>query len=367
MTEKLKTTNGQALLDMDLPPTQFVVENLLPQGLHIFAGAPKTGKSWLLLLLSLKVANGEKLWNLQTAKGTVLSLCLEDSLSRIQQRLSELTDEAPPNLFFSTISKSLEDGLVAQIENFISEHADTNLVIIDTLQMVRQSCSNSNLYAADYKDIGLLKPLADQYRISIVVVQHLRKQPRETLIKSNSTRSNEGTHGSEFDTLRFNQRIPCSDPHSMISGSAGLVGAADGSYVLKRENNLDKEAKLYIRGRDISECVLTLKQDEDSGEWLYVSCDTELENSVSGDESILKLIEFMKRENVFNGTASELAEKCSVNISGNSMSRKMRKYEKQLNENGIEFVKSRTGERREIMIVYSVNDDMTIKNVCSDD
>ena len=33
-------------------------------------------------------------------------------------------------------------------------------------------------------------------------------KPRETLIKSNSPRSNEHTHAAEFDTLRFNQRVP---------------------------------------------------------------------------------------------------------------------------------------------------------------
>ncbi len=30
---------------------------------------------------------------------------------------------------------------------------------------------------------------------------------KETLIKSNSPRSNTGTHAAEFDTLRFNQRV----------------------------------------------------------------------------------------------------------------------------------------------------------------
>ena len=32
---------------------------------------------------------------------------------------------------------------------------------------------------------------------------------RETLIKSKSPRSNGHTHGADFDTLRYNQRIPC--------------------------------------------------------------------------------------------------------------------------------------------------------------
>ncbi len=173
--EKIKTIDGQTLLDMQLPQIRFVVDGLLPQGLHILAGAAKTGKSWLLLLLSLRVAQGKPFWNLQTERGTVLSLCLEDSLNRIQQRLMDLTEGAPDNLHFATLSKSLSDGLCGQIEGFITEHPDTNLVIIDTLQKVRENSGESNLYAADYKDIGLLKSLADKYRIAVVVVQHLKK------------------------------------------------------------------------------------------------------------------------------------------------------------------------------------------------
>ena len=59
MAEKIKTVDGQTLLNMELPPIQFIVEGLLPQGLHIFAGAAKTGKSWLLLLLSLKILSSK--------------------------------------------------------------------------------------------------------------------------------------------------------------------------------------------------------------------------------------------------------------------------------------------------------------------
>lgn len=46
------------------------------------------------------------------------------------------------------------------------------MVIIDTLQMVRTNSANANLYAADYKDIAMLKQIADRYGIAIIVVQH---------------------------------------------------------------------------------------------------------------------------------------------------------------------------------------------------
>lgn len=100
--EKIKTVDGKTLMDMKLPQIRYIVKDLLPQGLHILAGAPKTGKSWLLLLFAIKVSQGELFWNLQTEKGTVLSLCLEDSLNRIQQRLFDLTEDAPENLHFAT-------------------------------------------------------------------------------------------------------------------------------------------------------------------------------------------------------------------------------------------------------------------------
>ena len=334
--EKIKTVDGQTLLDMRLPQIRFVVDGLLPQGLHILAGAAKTGKSWLLLLLSLQVAQGKPFWNLQTEKGTVLSLCLEDSLNRIQQRLMDLTEDAPENLHFATLSKSLSDGLCEQIEEFITEHPDTNLVIIDTLQKVRENSGESNLYAADYKDIGLLKSLADKYRIAVVVVQHLRKQ---------------------FD----------SDPHNMVTGSTGLLGAADGSYVLKRENVGDKEAQLYIKGRDVEEQILNIRRDEETNEWIFVSGDTPIVSSLKSEVFFPLLMNCLTAEKEFCGTASELSEKLGGGINGNVLTRKLNRYAKELSNMGVEFTCSRTGKRRELLIVYGGNDDMTIETVCKEE
>ena len=68
MSKVLKTVNGEMLMNTFLPPIEFAVENLIPQGLHILSGSPKIGKSWMALMLCLKVAKGEKLWNFETSK-----------------------------------------------------------------------------------------------------------------------------------------------------------------------------------------------------------------------------------------------------------------------------------------------------------
>ena len=164
--KKLETIDADTLLGIPYEPPAFVVEDLLPQGLHLLAGAPKIGKSWLALWLCLRVAQGQPLWDFATRPCEVLYLCLEDSFQRIKNRLFDLTEDAPPALHFAVMAEQLRSGLVEQIEQFLREHPATGLVVIDTLQSIRGAGSEVNSYASDYQDIGVLKALADRHRIA---------------------------------------------------------------------------------------------------------------------------------------------------------------------------------------------------------
>ena len=159
---KLETITAEDLQNRTYEPTHFLVDELIPEGLHILAGAPKIGKSWLALWLCLCVAQGKALWNFATTQGEALYLSLEDSFQRIQTRLFDLTEDAPPTLNFAIMADTLKHGLEQQIEQFLTEHPATRLVVIDTLQRVRSAGSDSNLYANDYQDIGLLKKTCGQ-------------------------------------------------------------------------------------------------------------------------------------------------------------------------------------------------------------
>ena len=46
---RLQTIDADTLQSTAYEPVSFVVNDLLPQGLHLLAGAPKIGKSWLAL------------------------------------------------------------------------------------------------------------------------------------------------------------------------------------------------------------------------------------------------------------------------------------------------------------------------------
>ena len=233
---KLETINAEDLQNRTYEPTPFLVDELIPEGLHILAGAPKIGKSWLALWLCLCVAQGQTLWNFTTTQGEVLYLSLEDSFQRIQTRLFDLTEDAPPTLHFAIMADTLKHGLEQQIEQFLTEHPATRLVVIDTLQRVRSAGSDSNLYANDYQDIGLLKKLADKRHIAILLIHHLRK-------------------------------LHDDDPMNMISGSTGLSGAADSAFVLQKNARSANAASLHCTGRDIPDRTLKLELGEDDHVW----------------------------------------------------------------------------------------------------
>ena len=321
MPTKLETVTGEVLMGMDLPPTRMIVDRLLPQGLHILAGAPKIGKSWLTMQLALQVAKGEPIWGLPTEKGTVLYLCLEDSLGRIQKRMLDLTDSASPNIHFTTMAETITGGLDKQISTFIAEFPDTNFIAIDTLQRIRNISGDMNAYANDYRDINLLKQISDKHGICILLVHHLRKQSD-------------------------------SDPLNMISGTTGLTGAVDSLYVLQKESRSSRSAKLIVTGRDIEDMEYILEFDRDTHFWNFVADNSDGHFSSAADKTIAAVIEFMKSEEIFIGTASELAEKMNADVSPSVLTKKILQNKAELFVTGITIARSRTGSKRELTLMY---------------
>lgn len=232
MTKRFNTIDGETLMTMPLKPINFIIENLLSEGLHILAGSPKVGKSWLALWLSVAVAKGEEVWGNKVKEGTTLYLCFEDSQIRIQNRLFDITDEATDAVNFCTENAMLGGELEERIINFIKEHPDTVLIIIDTLQMIRNTSKDNN-YANDYSDLTILKNLADKYGMAILLIHHLRK---------------------EYDK----------DPFNRISGTTGIQGAVDSSFIIVEESRGSKVATLFCVGRDIDYREIKLERDEDN-------------------------------------------------------------------------------------------------------
>lgn len=322
MNQSFKAIDGATLMTTPLPPIQFIASELLPQGLHILAGAPKVGKSWLALWLCLCVAKGEPLWTFPVTQGGVLYLCLEDSYSRIQNRLLDITDDAPDNLFFVTVSAKLSCGLEQQVEAFLTEHPGTVLIVIDTLQRIRSSNNDANPYASDYRDIGILKTIADKHGIAVLLIHHLRKMNDD-------------------------------DPMNMISGTTGISGATDSNFVLRKEKRGGSSATLYCTGRDIEYRELMLDFDSEVHIWKLIS-DSVTAEPIPSDSFISVLSAFLKERCSFVGTATELADvlqaQSGETIAPASLTKRLIRNREELGKLGISFESSRTRDRRELRL-----------------
>ena len=283
-----------------------MVDTLLSQGLHILVGSPKVGKSWLALWLAVTVAKGETVWGMGVKQGTTLYLCLEDSTLRIQNRLFEITEDAPASVHFTTNSDTPGKGLEEQLCSFLSEHPDTVLVIIDTLQMIR-GAGYDNTYANDYRDLSALKHIADTHGIAILLIHHLRKMNDD-------------------------------DPMNMISGTTGLSGATDSNFVLRKSKRRENTATLYCTGRDILYRELALEFDGEDHVWKLLSDDCEQKEQPNA-RILFLLSELLRRQPEISAPAKVLLEKIdpagAEGLTPNSFSHRIRKSVDALRRNGI--------------------------------
>ena len=326
MTTKTKLTviDGETLMDMKLPPTKFCVETLLPQGICMLGGAPKIGKSWLVLDLCIRIAKGEPIWSLPTKKGTTLYLCLEDPLRRVQERLNMLTDDVPPNAYFAIAAGTLAHGLCEQIRKFVSEHPDTVLVAIDTFQIVRTGCIDTS-YANDYGEVRQMKQLADELNISILLVHHLRKQGD-------------------------------SDPLNKLSGTTGISGAVDAVFVLDKSKRNAQGATLICTGRDIEYREMELKLSKETCTWEMVSDSIENPQLILPEEMI-SLINFMKQIVSYSGSNTEFAERFNSftgkSVTSKGLKQMMNRWRYALEDHGVRFENHRSNGQRLVDIFYS--------------
>ena len=235
----------QELLARQLPPIQWAIPDILPEGLTLLAGKPKLGKSWLALAMALAVASGGvALGAYPVTQGEVLYLALEDNERRLQSRAQQLLASmitVPTSISFELRWPRLDQGGLTYLEEYLQTHPDVRLVVIDTWARVSPKAQHRqrSQYEDEYAALTPLKFLADTYRVSILAIHHLRKMRGDDVLDE-------------------------------ITGSIGLTGAVDGALILKRERG-QHDASLFVTGRDIeNEQQLALRFDAQTAMWMQV-------------------------------------------------------------------------------------------------
>lgn len=240
------------LAKLDFEPIKWILPGIIPQGLTVFAGDPKSGKSYFIFQLVMAcIYKLPFCLNLEVTNNINKSLnfLLDDPVRRLWSRAHDylnhldVNEEVNEKLRFRFAWPDTKDPLKS-FEDIIKKHDDIDILVIDVLSRIWQnSKSGKSLYNADYEQLSDLKDMLDSYGISSVVTHH----------------TNQGEHNNQFHR---------------IQGSQGIIGAADSIVLLSKEKD-----GLYfnIEGNDIPTMRIPA-QFTDNKRWLLYPTEAKLTN-----------------------------------------------------------------------------------------
>lgn len=271
-TEDLDQTKKEPLTESfldtvsrDYPPLNWVVKDILPEGLALLVGRPKLGKSLLAIDIMLGVALGKKVLGRETMKGNVLAAFLEDNGRRLKERkeknlMNESFDPEDLNKITRIISMpTIDQGGLKMIEDLLRENPETKLVIIDTLGKIKPiSSRNENVYLADVALLSPFQTLAQKYHACIMFIHHQNKMKAADIMDS-------------------------------VNGTTGLGGTADSILFLHKKDRLDEQAKLFVVSRETDTKELILTFDKERLKWNYLG-DAGLVDKNETKQEILDLL-----------------------------------------------------------------------------
>jgi RecA-family ATPase len=228
---------ADSLSRMEFGSMNYIIPGFIAEGLTLFAGKPKIGKSWFLLHAAWAVScGGRTLGGIHCEEGDVLYAALEDNKRRLFRRMKKLFADVPwpKRLTFMCSMPRLAQGGIKSIRKWIEKSARPRLIIIDTLAMVRMpNNKDQSTYDSDYAAVKELRDLAGERHVAIILVHHLRK--------------------AEAD-----------DRYDTVSGSLGLTGAPDTVMLIYRDT---AGIVLTAKGRDVEEIEKAVEFDKATCLW----------------------------------------------------------------------------------------------------
>lgn len=254
------------LLAATIPPPLQLFDGLMHEGMLLFGGKSKRGKSWLMFDLALSLAvgrSGFRHFACPTPR-PVLYLALEDGRARLQGRARAIQPNitSANDFHLRYTFAALADGGIEALADEIA-HYHYGLVVIDVLAKLESAPAGKSErnYHEIYEMFTPLQALRKAHPFCLAMLTHLRKQEADDV----------------FDSLL---------------GSVAYQGAQDVLWVLERKPK-DDFAFLHIRDKDAEDQTIALRFLE--GHWEYIGEGEEYE--VSRDSRrIIHVLHEEKRE-----------------------------------------------------------------------
>ncbi len=142
------------------------------------------------------------------------------------------------------------------------------------------------------------------------------------------------------------------DKFDMISGTNGLLGAADGAFLLHKEKRTSASAILEISGRDQQDQRLYLTRNPATLSWDLEKSENDLWQEPLL-EAIAKLV--TKEHPEWNGTATELVAALGLDMKPNTLTLKLNVNAGRLSAAyNIQYSTARTHDSKLILLKLSI-------------
>ena len=252
----------------------------------------------------------------------VLYLCLEDTQRRIKDRLFDLTNDPPRSFHLSVTCGLIGNGLEEEIINFLEDFPKTKLVIIDTLQKVRDSKGSAGKTECTATITMTFPPLSGSQMSTIFPL---------------------------FSSIICEKLKDGDDPFNEVSALPASPERRT-PIMLKRKRS-SRDATLLACGRDVEYQELTLRfQDL---KWELVEHKTQKKSAKRKSRSSFRVAEFMKSRTEWVGTATDLiADMAETETTPNVVTKYLGQFSNEVLEPaGIEYRTKRTGQSRLIKFI----------------
>lgn len=233
------------------PRKPWIVPGILREGLTLFAGAPKAGKSFISLDIAFAVAiGGLALGGLVAHQGSVLYLAMEDHSHRVAARMELLEPDVTEWPWYDQLLVPTADTLEAGdrpsalIRRWVEETDHPTLLIVDTLGRLRNYAPTVTAggYQEDVRALDWLQRFSLEHHLATLVVHH-------------SNQSGKDTWKDDWATK--------------IGGTSGLTGTADALWLLDTDRG-EPTGRLLVGGRDLPDRTVSLTR---VGPWWQATSD----------------------------------------------------------------------------------------------